>query len=169
MTFIYDAAGALARIKAGLSQQAKDQKPEGIAAKLAKAVNPPHAADPALAGLAGLAASTSNLRTSGHAAQAVSPPTESQKPEGSPAKLANPAKAESTAQDGLAGLAGLAGAPPDFHTGDHTAQAVSSPVEDQKSARTPAKVAKAANPFSEPVFVDLATLAEILLAQRGAR
>ena len=33
MTFKYDAAGALARIKAGLSQRAEDQKPEGAPAK----------------------------------------------------------------------------------------------------------------------------------------
>jgi hypothetical protein len=104
MTFQYDAAAALARIKAGLSQHR----------------------------------------------------VEHQKPERSPAKLANPAKAGSAAQGGLAGLAGLAGVPVDFHTGDHATQAVSSPIEDQKSARTPAKVAKPANPFSAPVPADAA-------------
>jgi hypothetical protein len=52
MTFEYDAAGALARIKAGLSQRAEDQKPEGNSAKLA---NPAKAGSAAQGGLADLA------------------------------------------------------------------------------------------------------------------
>ncbi len=150
MTFKYDAAGALARIKAGLSQRAENQLSGCTPAKAANPANVGSAASKTLAALASLAGGHPEKRIFGKAVASendASSPAENQKPEGPPAKVANPAKVGAEAQERLAGLAGLAGVPSDFHAGDHATQAVSSPIEDQKSARTPAKLANPANPF----------------------
>src|SRR5262249_50920384 len=126
MTFHYDAAAALARIKARLSQHAEDPKPEGSPA------NPANIGPDAQSGLADLASLAGVLSDSANTGTAtgnelaelaslagVHPDSagtrEDQKSGRTPA---NPANIGSGSPNGLAGLAGLAGGPADFHADD---------------------------------------------------
>jgi hypothetical protein len=164
MTFHYDAAAALARIRAGLSQHAEDPKPEGFPANPANIGPDAQSGLADLASLAGVPSDSANVgiaTTNGLAELAslagIHPDSattrEDQKSGRPPANLANPANIGSDIPKRLAGLAGLAGVPAEFHADDHAAEATSSSasssvlaaIEDQKPEGLPANLAKPAN------------------------
>jgi hypothetical protein len=156
MTFHYDAAAALGRIKSRLSQQ--DPKPEGFPPKLANIGSDAQSGLADLASLAGVlsdSASVGAATTNGLAELAslagIHPDSattgEDQNSGGTPANLANPANIGSDIPKRLAGLAGLAGVPADFHADDDAAEATSvlAALEDQKPEGPPANLANPAN------------------------
>jgi hypothetical protein len=139
LTFHYDAAAALARIKAALLQRGEDQKPEGAPANPANPGLDASKQVGEISRLASLAEAPVDFRST----DPKHP--ENQKLEGTQAKVANLLILEPVTPGGskkISRLARLAQVPPEKCTPETP---LSQHGENQKSERTPANLANPAN------------------------